>query len=74
MGKDVFLDLKMHDIPNTVGEAVRMGVRHGAHMMTIHTSGGAEMMARAADVARAESEKLGTRQAHPPRRHDPDEP
>jgi orotidine-5'-phosphate decarboxylase len=60
MGKDVFLDLKMHDIPNTVGEAVRMGVRHGAYMMTIHTSGGAEMMARAAEVARIESAKLGT--------------
>jgi orotidine-5'-phosphate decarboxylase len=60
MGKDVFLDLKMHDIPNTVGEAVRMGVRHGAHMMTIHASGGAEMMAKAAETARTESAKLGT--------------
>jgi len=60
LGKRVFLDLKMHDIPNTVGEAVRMGVRHGAYMMTIHTSGGAEMMAKAAEVARAESEKRGT--------------
>jgi len=57
MGKDVFLDLKLHDIPNTVGEAVRIGVRHGAHMMTIHASGGFEMMAKAADVARSESEK-----------------
>ena len=60
MGKDVFLDLKMHDIPNTVGEAVRMGVRHGAYMMTIHASGGPEMMAKAAEVVRAESAKLGT--------------
>jgi orotidine-5'-phosphate decarboxylase len=60
MGKEVFLDLKMHDIPNTVGEAVRMGVRHGAHMMTVHASGGPEMMAKAAEVARAESEKRGT--------------
>lgn len=60
LGKHVFLDLKMHDIPNTVGEAVRMGVRHGAYMMTIHASGGAEMMAKAAEVARAESEKRGT--------------
>lgn len=59
LGKDVFLDLKMHDIPNTVGEAVRMGVRHGAYMMTIHASGGPEMMAKAAEVARAESEKRG---------------
>jgi len=51
LGKGVFLDLKLHDIPNTVGEAARIGVRHGARMMTIHTSGGAEMMARAAVTA-----------------------
>lgn len=60
LGKDIFLDLKMHDIPNTVGEAVRMGVRRGAYMMTIHASGGYEMMARAAETARTESAKLGT--------------
>jgi orotidine-5'-phosphate decarboxylase len=60
MGKDVFLDLKLHDIPNTVGEAVRIGVRHGVRMMTIHASGGFEMMAKAADVARSESEKRHT--------------
>lgn len=61
LGKDVFLDLKLHDIPNTVAEAARIGVRHGAYMMTIHTSGGEEMMAKAAQVARAEAEKRGTR-------------
>lgn len=60
LGKGVFLDLKLHDIPNTVAEATRIGVRHGAFMMTIHTSGGPEMMAKAAEVARAESEKLRT--------------
>ncbi len=59
LGKDVFLDLKLHDIPNTVAEAARIGVRHGARMMTIHTSGGEEMMARAAEVARTEAEKRG---------------
>ena len=48
LGKSVFLDLKLHDIPNTVGEAARIGVRHGARMMTIHTSGGGEMMVDAA--------------------------
>ena len=47
LGKGVFLDLKLHDIPNTVGEAARIAVRHGVRMMTIHASGGAEMMARA---------------------------
>jgi len=59
LGKDVFLDLKLHDIPNTVGEAVRIGVRHGAFMMTIHASGGFEMMARAAAVGLEESSKRG---------------
>jgi orotidine-5'-phosphate decarboxylase len=57
--KDIFLDLKLHDIPNTVGEAARVGVRLGARMMTIHTSGGAEMMARAAETAGAEAGRLG---------------
>ncbi len=58
--KDIFLDLKLHDIPNTVAGAARSAVRHGVQMMTIHTSGGKEMMARAAAAARetAEAEKL----------------
>jgi len=60
LGKSVFLDLKLHDIPNTVAEAARIGVRHGAFMMTIHASGGREMMAKAAEAARAEAEKRGT--------------
>jgi len=60
LGKGVFLDLKLHDIPNTVGEAARIGVRHGARMMTIHTSGGREMMARAAATAAEEAAKSGS--------------
>jgi orotidine-5'-phosphate decarboxylase len=59
LGKGVFLDLKLHDIPNTVGEAARIGVRHGARMMTIHISGGGEMMARAAATTAEEAAKLG---------------
>ena len=50
--KAIFLDLKLHDIPNTVAGAVRSAFKHGVQMMTIHTSGGREMMARAAEVAR----------------------
>jgi orotidine-5'-phosphate decarboxylase len=58
--KKVFLDLKLHDIPNTVAGAVRTGTRHGVHMMTLHASGGKEMMKRAADAAAEEATKLGT--------------
>jgi len=57
LGKEVFLDLKLHDIPNTVAEATRIGARHGASMMTIHASGGQEMMSRAAEAALVESGK-----------------
>ena len=59
LGREVFLDLKLHDIPNTVGEAARIGVRQGARMMTIHASGGAEMMRRAEETARDEAERRG---------------
>lgn len=58
-GKKIFLDLKLHDIPNTVAEAVRAGVRHGVHMMTLHTSGGREMLVRASEAAADEAEKEG---------------
>jgi orotidine-5'-phosphate decarboxylase len=51
--KDVFLDLKLHDIPNTVAGAVRSAFKHGVQMITIHASGGREMMARAAEAAKA---------------------
>ena len=51
--KDIFLDLKLHDIPNTVAGAVRSASKHGVQMMTVHTSGGREMMAKAAEAARA---------------------
>lgn len=60
LGKKVFLDLKFHDIPNTVAGAVRMGVRMGVHMMTLHASGGREMMASAAQAAKEEAESVGT--------------
>lgn len=54
--KKIFLDLKLHDIPNTVAEAVKAGVRHGVHMMTLHASGGREMLSRAAEAAASEAE------------------
>ncbi len=44
MGFDIFLDLKLHDIPNTVGKAVESLGPLPIKMLTLHTSGGGEMM------------------------------
>lgn len=58
-GTPVFLDLKFHDIPNTVASAVRAAVRLDVQMMTIHTSGGSAMMQAAVQAAREEAARLG---------------
>lgn len=59
-GIKCFLDLKLHDIPNTVAGAVRSISRIGADMMTIHLSGGRAMIAAAFQAAKEESRTLGT--------------
>ena len=56
--KKIFLDLKLHDIPNTVAQGLCSLLRQGADIMTIHGSGGYTMMKTAVDTVRAEAEKL----------------
>jgi len=58
-GASVFLDLKLHDIPNTVAKAVASALRFDVQMLTIHTSGGGEMMRVAEKSAQDTAKSFG---------------
>ncbi len=58
-GGRIFLDLKLHDIPETVARAVASAARIEAELLTVHTSGGYEMLARAAEAAAGKVNLLG---------------
>jgi len=58
-GASVFLDLKFHDIPNTVAKAVASAVRLDVQMLTIHTSGGSTMMQAAEKAAQETALQTG---------------
>ena len=59
LGMPLFVDLKLHDIPNTVAAAMRGVVHLKAAITTIHASGGSAMIRAAADAAKDEAAKLG---------------
>jgi len=58
-GKDIFLDLKLHDIPNTVGQSLAALTSLGVSMLNVHASGGPAMMATAFQAVKNEADEMG---------------
>src|SRR6201995_4222901 len=58
LGLPIFLDLKFHDIPNTVAGAVRAAAQLGVSIVNVHAAGGAAMMSAALEAARGVNPRL----------------
>ena len=58
MGCEIFLDLKFHDIPNTVAKAARVATKLGVYMFNVHALGGYDMMKAASKAVRDEAKTL----------------
>lgn len=59
LGGKIFLDLKFHDIPNTVGQAAEVVTGHGVYMFNLHASGGQKMMRAALEKSSLKSRGMG---------------
>jgi orotidine-5'-phosphate decarboxylase len=59
MGKKVFLDLKFHDIPNTVAKATESATELGVDMFTVHVSSGFESLCAAVESSRSKAKQMG---------------
>jgi len=60
LGGRVFVDLKLHDIPNTVASAAKVLTRLNAYMLNVHAAGGREMMRQAEAAAISEAQRMGS--------------
>ena len=59
IGSPIFLDLKLHDIPNTVARTARLLTRLGVSMFNVHGAGGKEMVRAAVTAAQEEADRIG---------------
>ncbi len=57
--KNVFLDLKLHDIPNTVGQSLKVLTKLGVSMINVHASGGLTMMKKAVQAVKEQAKESG---------------